>query len=131
MPTNLLKYGVARPLLAGLALAALALWLRHGVLEAGVLPRDCTAADAPALACLFKQAFVHSFLDQRIGWVSLVAGVLAFVRASRGLAWGGLAVWSGRPGAVQLRPGRGRRPTRAARAGASAPAARAGPARAR
>ena len=89
MPTNLPKHGVARPLLVGLALAALALLLRHGVLEAGLLPRDCMAADAPALACLFKQAFVHSFLDQRIGWVSLVAGALAFVRASRGLAWAG------------------------------------------
>lgn len=89
MPTNLLKYGVARPLLAGLVLAAFALWLRHGVLEAGLLPRDCTAADAPTLACLFKQTFVQSFLDQRIGWASLVAGVLAFVRGNRRLAWAG------------------------------------------
>ena len=54
-----------------------------------VRSRDCTVTDAPALACLFKQAFVHSFLDQRIGWVSLAAGVFAFVRGSRGLAWAG------------------------------------------
>lgn len=89
MRTNLSKYGVAVPLVVGAAVACFALWLRHGVLEAGLLPRDCTVADAPALACLFKQALVQSFIDMRLGWLSLIAGALAFVLGRRALAWGG------------------------------------------
>lgn len=89
MRTNLSEYCIARPLLAGAVVAGLALWLRHGVLEPGLLPRDCTVADAPVLACLFKQALVQGFLDQRLGWAALVAGALAFVRGSRAVAWAG------------------------------------------
>lgn len=89
MRTNLSEYGVVRPLLAGAVVAGLALWLRHGVLEPGLLPRDCTVPAAPVLACLFKQALVQGFLDQRIGWVALAAGALAFVRGSRAFAWAG------------------------------------------
>lgn len=89
MRTNLSKYGVAGPVLAGVVVAAIALWLRHGLLEAGLLPRDCTLVDAPAAACAFKTALVQSFLDQRLGWASLVAGGLAFMLSCRWLAWAG------------------------------------------
>ncbi|MHB8788146.1 MAG: hypothetical protein ACYC5W_18185 [Thauera sp.] len=89
MRTNLSKYGVAGPVVAGVIVAAIALWLRHGLLEAGLLPRDCTLADAPAAACAFKTALVQSFLDQRLGWVSLVAGGLAFMLSCHRLAWAG------------------------------------------
>lgn len=107
MRINLPKHGVAAPLLAGLLLAAIALWFRHGLLEAGVLPRDCTLADAPVLACAFKDALVQSFLHQRLGWVSLAAGVLAFAFGCRRLAWlgwltgvAGLVLYSYDPAAV-------------------------------
>ena len=107
MRINLSKHGVAAPLLAGLVLAAIALWFRHGLLEAGLLPRDCTLADAPWAACVFKDALVQTFLHQRVGWVSLVAGVLAFARPCRRLAWvgwltgvAGLVLYSYDPAAV-------------------------------
>lgn len=107
MRTNLPKYGMTAPLLAGALVAGLALWLRHGVLEAGVLPRDCTVADASALGCLLKQALVQSFVDMRVGWLSLIAGALAFVRGARALAWvgwlcgvAGLVLYSYDPAAV-------------------------------
>ena len=107
MRINLPKHGLAAPLLAGVVLAAIALWLRHGLLEAGVLPRDCTLADAPAGACVFKDALVQTFLHQRLGWVSLAAGVLAFVLSSCRLAWvgwltgvAGLVLYSYDPAAV-------------------------------
>ncbi|RXM21694.1 hypothetical protein EO238_27705, partial [Citrobacter sp. AAK_AS5] len=58
MRIKLPKHGVAAPLLVGAVLAAIALWFRHGLREAGVLPRDCTLADAPAAACIFKDALV-------------------------------------------------------------------------
>lgn len=72
-----------------------------------MLPRDCTLADAPAAACIFKDALVQSFLHQRLGWVSLGAGVLAFVLSCRRLAWvgwltgvAGLVLYSYDPAAV-------------------------------
>ena len=107
MRINLSKHGVAAPLLAGLVLAAIALWFRHGLLEAGLLPRDCTLADAPWAACVFKDGLVQTFLHQRVGWVSLVAGVLAFALSCRRLAWvgwltgvAGLVLYSYDPAAV-------------------------------
>ena len=107
MRINLSKHGVAAPLLAGLVLAAIALWFRHGLLEAGLLPRDCTLADAPWAACVFKDALVQTFLHQRVGWVSLVVGVLAFALSCRRLAWvgwltgvAGLVLYSYDPAAV-------------------------------
>lgn len=89
MRNNLSQHGLSRVLFSGLAVAALALWFRHGLLEAGALPRDCTLADAPLMACTFKTALVQIFIDQRIGWVSLLAAGLALVPGWRGLAWAG------------------------------------------
>lgn len=89
MRTNLSKHDIAAPVIAGLVVAAVALWLRHGLLEAGLLPRDCSLAGAPAAACAFKTVLVQSFLDQRLGWASLIAGVLGFVLSCRRLAWAG------------------------------------------
>lgn len=89
MRNNLPKHAVAASVVAGAVVAAAALWLRYGLLEAGSLPRDCSLADAPVAACAFKTALVQSFLDQRLGWVSLVLGALAFVLTCRRLAWAG------------------------------------------
>src|SRR5690606_41644985 len=110
MRINLSKHGVAAPLLAGLVLAAIALWFRHGLLEAGLLPRDCTLADAPWAACVFKDALVQTFLHQRVGWVSLVAGVLPFAPPGPPPAWGGWLSRGARLGPSTSGPAPGRRP---------------------
>ena len=107
MRINLLKHGVAAPLLAGALVATIALWFRYGLLEAGLLPRDCALADASGAACVFKEALVQSFLHQRLGWVSLATGVLAFALSCSRLAWlgwltgvAGLVLYSFDPAAV-------------------------------
>jgi hypothetical protein len=107
MRINLSKYGIATPLLAGALVAAITLWFRHGLLEAGLLPVDCTLADAPGVACLFKDGLVQTFMHQRLGWVSLAAGALAFALSCRRLAWigwlsgvAGLVLYSYDPAAV-------------------------------
>lgn len=66
---------------------AATLGIRYGLLENGLLPRDCSASGASALACGFKWGLVQSFLDQRLGWASLVFGAAAFALAARRLAW--------------------------------------------
>lgn len=107
MRTNLSKYGVVGPIAVGVVVAAVALWFRHGLLEAGVLPRDCTLGDAPMAACAFKTVLVNVFVDQRLGWASLAAGVFAFALGCRRLAWvgwlagvAGLVLYSYDPAAV-------------------------------
>lgn len=73
----------------GAAALGLALWLRYGVLEAGRLPVDCTADGG--WVCGFKTALVWSFLGNKLGWLALGSGVLAFVSGFRPLAWLGWA----------------------------------------
>ncbi|SIR43393.1 hypothetical protein SAMN05421829_11582 [Aromatoleum tolulyticum] len=67
------------------------LLLRYAVLEAGVFPSDCKPllADGPEGLCLAKWALVQTFMQQRLGWASLILGVLAFVSRRRSVAWGG------------------------------------------
>jgi hypothetical protein len=70
---------------AGAAVLALAWGLRYGLLEAGRLPVSCTG-DA-GWDCRFKMALVWSFLGNKLGWLALGSGVLAFVSSYRPLAW--------------------------------------------
>ena len=101
------KYGVAAILLSALLVLASAWGVRHGLLENGLLPRDCTLPDAHGGLCLFKTVLVESFLHQRMGWFCLVCGGLAFVLGRRWLAWAGwlsglagLVLYSHDPAAV-------------------------------
>lgn len=71
--------------LVGAATLGLALGVRYGLLEAGRLPADCTADIG--WACRFKMALVWSFLGNKLGWLALGSGLLAFVSAFRPLAW--------------------------------------------
>ncbi len=98
-----------RALLAGGVVFIVAAAIRYGLLENGVLPRDCGVfpAEAPFGACGFKWALVQSFLHQRIGWVSLLCGASAFFLDRRKLAWvgwfagiAGLVLYSYDPAAV-------------------------------
>lgn len=75
-----LSIGIVGSLALGLALA-----LRFGLLEAGRLPVDCLSdGSAP---CQFKNALVWAFLGNKLGWLALGCGVLAFVSRNRPLAW--------------------------------------------
>lgn len=75
----------------GAAVLAAALLLRYAALEAGVFPLDCGAAVADGFdgSCAAKWLLVQSFLDERLGWLSLVLGLAAFATRRRGFAWGG------------------------------------------
>ncbi len=101
------KQGVLSIVLSALLVLGLAYAVRHGLLENGVLPRDCSLANAQGALCVFKTALVQSFLHQRLGWVSLVCGGLAFALGCRRLAWvgwlsglAGLVFYSYDPAAV-------------------------------
>ena len=63
----------------------LAWGLRYGLLEGGRLPADCTVGGGAA--CAFKNALVWSFLGNKLGWLALASGVLAFLSGARVLAW--------------------------------------------
>lgn len=73
----------------GAAALGVALGLRFGLLEAGRLPVDCTAG--VGWPCLVKTALVWSFLGNKLGWLALASGVLAFFTGYRPLAWLGWA----------------------------------------
>lgn len=103
---NFQEYGGAAWFLVGLMVLAAVLGLRYGVIEAGLMARDCAGA-APAWQCALQAALVHTFLDQRVGWFSLATGAIAFALSCRRLAWAGwlsgiagLVLYSFEPAAV-------------------------------
>lgn len=73
--------------IAGVGLLALgAAWgLRYGLLEAGRLPADCSLSTA--WDCRFKNGLVWIFLGNKLGWLALASGLLAFLSRSQVLAW--------------------------------------------
>lgn len=90
-----------------LAVAAAAMAVRYGMLENGFLPRDCSAVDAPQALCAFKTVLLQTFMQQRLGWASLICALPAFLLSSRRLAWAGslfgaagLVLYSYEPAAV-------------------------------
>lgn len=94
---------------ASAVLLATVLGVRYGLLEAGAFPLDCDESVAEGLGawCTTKWLLVQSFLDQRLGWLSLACGIAAFVLRHRPLAWvgwfsglAGLVLYSFDPSAV-------------------------------
>lgn len=85
------KHGWGAVIITAVVVLALALGARYGLIENGVLPRDCTVPEAQAQAglCALKWTLVQMFHEQRLGLFSLVCGVLGFVLASRRFAWPG------------------------------------------
>ncbi|WP_244861112.1 hypothetical protein [Aromatoleum petrolei] len=83
--------GVGRLVWVSAVVLAAVLLLRYAGLEAGVFPADCKPLIADGLEglCLVKWALVQAFMHQRLGWVSLALGVLAFVSGRRPAAWAG------------------------------------------
>lgn len=74
--------------LASVLLLGAVLLFRYGVLEANVLPAECGGSVAEGLQgwCGVKWAIVQTFVHQRLGWVSLIAGVAAVLTRGRLLA---------------------------------------------
>lgn len=106
-PEKLPQKGFTAVLLAGAFLLVVVLGVRYGLLENGLLPRDCLAPGSPGFACAFKTALVQSFLHQRLGWGALAFGVFAFALGCRKAAWAGwlaglagLVLYSYEPAAV-------------------------------
>lgn len=110
MRRNILqKCGGATFVVASLAVLCAAWGLRYGLLEAGLLPRDCGGSVAEGLGglCGLKWALVQAFVDQRLGWAAFGFGVLGFVTGRRAAAWvgwlcgvAGLVLYSFDPAAV-------------------------------
>lgn len=86
------RYGIAAAVVAaGVAAIASAAAVRYGLIEGGRLPMECGGSLAEGVQgwCGVKWLVLQSFMHQRLGWLSLVCGVAAFVLGRRGLAWAG------------------------------------------
>jgi hypothetical protein len=80
----------ARVLLIAAALGLALMALRFGVIEKGLLPRDCgPGGNDAALPCGLSWMLIQSFQMQRLGWLALTCGALGFALNSRALAWVG------------------------------------------
>lgn len=88
---NSQKHGARTIVVAAVVVLALALGARYGLIENGVLPRDCTLPEAEAQSglCALKWTLVQMFHEQRIGIFSLICGAFAFVLGCRRLGWAG------------------------------------------
>jgi hypothetical protein len=72
--------------LALLAVAALAAWLRYGLVESSAIGQLCSAGHAPWW-CRWRQWLVLGFLNDVYGIAALVATVLALLQRRAWLAW--------------------------------------------
>ena len=83
--------GLVGALVVSAVLLGVVLWLRYGLFEAGVFPTSCGATLADDLhgLCLAKWALMQTFAQERLGWLSLLAGIAAFVLRVKPLAWTG------------------------------------------
>lgn len=80
-----------------LLVLALALVLRHAVVEPAAIAHACEPAPWSGW-CAGRTLLVLGFATQGIGWLALAAGVLATLRRGRRSAW--LAVLAGAAGLV-------------------------------
>ncbi|MBL8445783.1 MAG: hypothetical protein JNJ44_00020 [Zoogloeaceae bacterium] len=79
--------GMLAVMVAGGVALIVAWGLRYGLLEAGRLPADCSVLRGAA--CTFKEALVWIFLGNKLGWLALASGAMAFFSGNRALAWVG------------------------------------------
>lgn len=85
------RENLAFPAVVSAVVLAIALWLRYGLFEAGVFPTSCgiSLADGLQGMCLAKWALLQTFAQERLGWLSLLAGLAAFALRVKPLAWAG------------------------------------------
>lgn len=82
MHTQLLKL-----LLSALAALGVALWVRYALVEQQGM--DLLCAQAADAGCLVRETAIAIFTQQRLGYFSLAAAVLALIPQLRLLAWAG------------------------------------------
>ncbi|HJV25746.1 MAG TPA: hypothetical protein VJ673_08660 [Aromatoleum sp.] len=85
------RENLALPLVVSALVLAIAVWLRYGLFEAGVFPTSCgiSLADGLQGLCLAKWVLLQTFAQERLGWLSLVAGLAAFALRVKPVAWAG------------------------------------------
>ncbi|MEY2633237.1 MAG: hypothetical protein RIR00_1891 [Pseudomonadota bacterium] len=84
------QFGVALRVLLVIGVGLwLAIRLRYQLLESDALARQCLQAGAE-LACQVRSGLPQLFLQDRLGWACLLAGLGGFFGAYRSLAWLGL-----------------------------------------
>ena len=87
-------------LLVVLATAALAWWVRKGLVEPDAIGSLCSASGAPVW-CEVRRLVIEGFVRNVYGYVSVLAALFAFWRRVEALAW--LALVSGLVGCVLYR----------------------------
>jgi hypothetical protein len=84
----------AAPLALTLVALVAASAARHGLVEPADVTARCDAAPWSDLACVLRMAVVQTFVEQRLGWLAVLAGGLATLLRWRWLAWLGLVAGS-------------------------------------
>lgn len=74
-------------LLSGLVALGVALWVRYALVEQQGMDLLCAQADD--VGCLVRETAIAIFTQQRLGYFSLAAAVLALIPRLRLLAWAG------------------------------------------
>ena len=74
-------------LLSGLVALGMALWVRYALVEQQGMDLLCAQADD--VGCLVRETAIAIFTQQRLGYFSLAAAVLALIPRLRLLAWAG------------------------------------------
>jgi hypothetical protein len=78
---------VLKLLLSGLAALGMALWVRYALVEQEGMALLCTqVAD---MGCAVRETAIVIFTQQRLGYFSLAAALLALIPRLRLLAWAG------------------------------------------
>lgn len=72
------------------ALALLAAWARHALVEHEQVAAACDAGQSGP-ACVVRDLVIAAFQDQRLGYAAFALGLLALLSRHRGLSLAGLA----------------------------------------
>lgn len=78
---------VLKLLLSGLAALGVALWVRYALVEQQGMDLFC--AQAADMGCTVRETAIAIFNQQRLGYFSLAAALLALIPRLRLLAWAG------------------------------------------
>ena len=82
-----IKHPIILPAAVGIAVLALAYWIRYGIIEPEVVRILCIS-EPQAWQCAIKKIVIPLFQSNRLGWAALILGVFSFVTHKRILAWG-------------------------------------------